>query len=224
MTTGNKSSRDLHGRGFVVLPGAALPSRSLTREVLRGLAPDGRPGLREWRLYARKTGWNAAAGKTPPGYRRIKEFTRALTSHLRRALADESFELDVVHLRMTCGLPAYTNHPHFDSGYLTASCALAGPGTVLYWRDGSGVHSRRTATGSTAVITSQRRQAATGIASTIHSAPLGKLRRRVVLIVFYTRGGVSAGLSLRRKLKAEQSFFQNHFGAPDPEVSGPIRP
>lgn len=204
-------------RGHVVLPRAALPVQAMTREVLRGL-PSGAPGLREWRLFARKTGWDASAGKTLPGYRRVKEFTRALEDHLHGLLPGESFELDVVHLRQTAGLPAYTNHPHFDSSYLTASCALAGPGTALYWRDAAGVHKKGTATGATAVISGQRREAATGLASTIHSAPFGKMKRRIVLVIFFTRTGSSAGLSLRRKLKAEQKFFQDHFDAPDPEV------
>jgi hypothetical protein len=211
-------AKGLLTRGHVVLPRAALPAQAMAREVLRGLPPDGEPGLREWRLFARKTGWNAAAGKTLPGYLRVKEFARALTTHLHGLLPDESFELDVVHLRQTTGLPAYTNHPHFDSSYLTASCALAGPGTALYWRDAAGVHKRGTATGSTAVISGQRREASTGLASTIHSAPFGKMKRRVVLVIFFTRTGSSAGLSLRRKLKAEQKFFQDHFDAPDPEV------
>lgn len=211
-------------RGYVILPRASLPSAALTREVLRGLPPAGEAGLKEWRLYARKSGWNAAAGKTLPGYRRVKEFARALTTTLRAQLPGESFELDVVRLSMVSGRSAYASHPHFDSEYLTACCALEGPGTVLYWRDGSAVHSRRTVTGATTVLTSQRRQAATGIASTIHSAPLGKLRRRVVLILFYSHKGVSASLSLRRKLKAEQLFFQRYFDAPDPEVRLPLKP
>lgn len=211
----------LSTRGFVVLPRAALPARELARAVLPGIPDDGRPGLKEWRLYARKTGWSSR--NVPPGYARIKGFTRALTGALRRLLPRETFELDVVHLRLTQGRPAYTNHPHFDSGYLTASCALEGPGTVLYWRDRSGVRRRPAPTGTTAVITSQRRQAATGLPSTIHSAPFGKLKRRVVLVIFYTRAGVSAGLPLRARLKAEQRFFQRHFGAPDPELDDTVR-
>lgn len=41
---------------------------------------------------------------------------------------------------------------------------------------------------------------------------------------FFTRTSASAGLSLRRKLKAEQKFFQDYFGAPDPEVRLPLKP
>lgn len=212
----------LSTRGFVVLPRSALPGPELARAVLPGLPDVGRPGLKEWRLYARKAGWAADGEKAPPGYRRIKGFARALTAELRRLLPRETFELDVVHLLLTQGRTGYANHPHFDAGYLTATCALEGPGTILYWRGRSGVRRKPAPTGTTAVITSQRRQAATGIPSTIHSAPFGKLKRRVVLIIFYTRAGVSAGLSLRGKLKAEQRFFQRHYGAPDPELT--LRP
>lgn len=211
------SARDLHKRGFAVLPPAVLPSEAMTREVLRGLPADDKPGLREWRLHAPKTGWNAAVGKTLPGFRRVKAFTNALTRLLRAELPGEDFELDVVHLRLTRRRPAYTSHPHFDSDYLTASCALEGGGTTLYWRDASGVHARTAPDGATAVITSARREAATGVETTIHSAPLGTLDRRVVLIIFYSRKGLGPGLPLRAKLKAKQEFFQKRFDAPDPE-------
>lgn len=211
-------AKGLLTRGYIVLPRAALPVQAVAREVLRGLTPDEQPGLTEWRLYARKTGWNEAVGKTLRGFRLVKAFSSALTQTLHARLPGENFELDVVRLSMVSGRPAYASHPHFDSEYLNACCTLEGPGTVLYWRDGSGVHSRRTATGATTVLTSQRQQAATGIPSTIHSAPMGVIRRRVLLILFYSRKGVSSSLSLRRNLKAEQKFFQDHFGAPDPEV------
>lgn len=211
----------LAARGFEVLSPSSLSSRALARAVLAGMPRDAAPGLDEWRLFARKTGWDAASA---PGGAEIKRFTRALTAALRARLPGEEFELDVVHLRLTVGRPGYASHPHFDAGYLTVTCAVEGPGTVLYWREGSQARRRGTPTGSTAVITSQRRQAATGVPSTIHSAPFGRLRRRVVLIVFYTRAGVSAGLPLRAKLKDEQRFFQRRYGAPDPEVRGPLSP
>ncbi len=211
------SVRDLHNRGFALLPPAVLPSAAMTREVLRGMSADDKPCLREWRLHAPKTGWNEAVGKTLPGFRRVKAFTNALTRLLRAELPGEAFELDIVHLRLTRRRPAYTSHPHFDSDYLTASCALEGGGTTLYWRDAKGVHARTAPDGSTAVITSARREAATGVETTIHSAPLGTLDRRVVLIIFYSRKGLGPGRPLRDKLKAKQAFFQRHFDAPDPE-------
>ena len=76
---------------------------------------------------------------------------------------------------------------HVDlGGYITATYAIRGRGTVLYRKsDASG---REAPTHSWAIITNSEREAATGVLGTVHDTPITDQPRVLIIVRFSRRG------------------------------------
>lgn len=113
----------------------------------------------------------------------------ALTARLNAVLPGENIEVRDVQLRLASTAKPEKQGMHVDlGGYMTATYALRGRGTVLYVNQGGKVQTLEAPTHAWAVITNMEREAATGKIGTVHDTPITD-RDRVLLIIRFKRAG-----------------------------------
>jgi hypothetical protein len=113
-----------------------------------------------------------------------------LTGQLNAVLAGEDIEVRDVQLRLATPDKPERQGIHVDlGGYMTATYALRGRGTILYRTLPDGrVQAMEAPTHSWAIINNLEREAATDIPGTVHDTPITD-RPRVLLIIRFVRRG-----------------------------------
>jgi hypothetical protein len=142
------------------------------------------------------TGWVAPNVNRFDPEKRIQAFAEHMARRLSERLPGEKFELLESDLRPLADGLATNSQPHVDGRYLTMTYSFFGPGTVIYAPDLRArevqplVAPARTVT----VISNRDRELVLGRpVSTVHSAPPGRLARRLLLLMrFWAREAVAA--------------------------------
>lgn len=113
----------------------------------------------------------------------------ALAERLNKVLAGENIEVRDVQLRLSNPKKPERRGMHVDlGGYITATYALSGRGTILFRAQDGRVVAREAPTHTWAIITNLEREAETGIQGTVHDTPVSD-GDRVLLIIRFRRAG-----------------------------------
>jgi len=187
--------------GFAVLSPRDVPDFSLESRILNAIEKrrldNASSSFWQWPFMEEGGRWRADKRQTPDLVADVRRFAEALTISLQDALPDEHIEMRDVQIRVDP--PPQTGAKlHVDGGYITATCALSGPGTVIY--DDAGGRARRLQAppGAVAFVSDLDREFARNIPGAVHAAPTAGTAGRVVLIIRYKRQGQAPASSEQR--------------------------
>ena len=201
----------INRRGYAILKSPAL-SVGLVKAAALGGRDKRLDGVWEWKLFSKVNGWSTKDACRLACAQEVRRFVTSLTSRIRALIPGERFELSIVALRLTRNQIPESSHLHVDDGYVSAVHTFAGPGTVLYERLRARVARKRVRAGLTVVLTGARREAATGVLGTVHSAPPGRVGERIALVAYFSPKG-QCPHAQRRIIEAREAFFAAHFSA-----------
>ena len=181
---------ELNEKGFTLLPAEAVFGAELMEQVELELSQPQARALASSKYGGGENNlvWDLPLQISDPEHRRLiggaVKMANELTGFLERSLPEESLAPLNVEARATHAGRSSGAHGHADTGYLTATVSLRGPGTKLYRPLGDGRYSivhvpERTI----ALLSNEDRELALGVPSALHSAPLGVVSDRLMLLV-----------------------------------------
>ncbi|HVC09389.1 MAG TPA: hypothetical protein VNH15_05575 [Elusimicrobiota bacterium] len=182
----------LKKENFVVLPAREVPDFPLENRILAAIDESEAKspgGFWQW-AFLEEGGrqWRTNKKQTPELVADVRAFAEGLTRELQAALPDENIAIRDVQIRVNPP-PETAVKLHVDGGYITLTCALRGPGTVIYDDAGGRVRRLETPPGAAAFVSSKDREFADGMPGAVHSAPASGAARRVIFIIRYKRAG-----------------------------------
>ncbi len=178
----------LKNGGYAIVPPDEVPESLLEKQILRAIdrsLAKGPGGFWLWEFLDQYSGaWQTNKRQTPELVADVRRFVESLTRALQAALPEEGIEIRDVQIRVDAPSKTDTD-PHIDGAYITATCALRGPGTIIYDDAGGRVKRLQAPEGAVAFLSNMEREFARGIPGAIHTAPWSGTSGRVVLIVRY---------------------------------------
>lgn len=181
----------LNTAGFAVLAPGALMDAQAEAKILeivdRDWTRDGEPIFNALPFDdPTQPTWKARMASTNEA---MGPVVAALTARLNKVLAGESIEVRDVQLRLSNPKKPERRGMHVDlGGYITATYALRGRGTVLFRMDNGKAQAREAPTHTWAIITNMEREIVTGIQGIVHDTPVSD-GERVLLIIRFRRAG-----------------------------------
>lgn len=172
----------LSSSGWAVVPGEAILPAADAQYLLSRIDENwpGKDSLfRTWDLIEGRN-WRVNKMHDEPVVAIVQRMMGRLTGMLDAATNEG---LVPVEVQLRFG----NDHPsglHVDGGYITATMALRGPGTMIFEEfQNGGLNTVRAGTNQLAVITNTDREFLTNVAGTVHSTPPPTDPKRVVFII-----------------------------------------
>ncbi|MDE1977466.1 MAG: hypothetical protein KGI84_09460, partial [Elusimicrobia bacterium] len=126
----------LKNGSFAVLSPGQVPDFHLESRILAAIDKSAaeNPGSGFWQWAFLEEGgreWRTNKKQPPELVADVRSFVEGLTRELQAALPDENIAIRDVQIRVNPP-PETGAKLHVDGGYITLTCALRGPGTVIY--------------------------------------------------------------------------------------------
>jgi len=191
----------LKNDGFAILSPQDVPDFFLESRILAAIekhrTENASSSFWQWPFMEEGGRWRTDKRQTPELVADVRRFAEALTAELQDALPDENIQMRDVQIRVDP--PPQTGAKlHVDGGYITATCALSGPGTVIYDDSGGRVRRLQAPQGAVAFVSNLDREFARNIPGAVHAAPTTETAGRVILIIRYKRLGQEPASSDQR--------------------------
>ncbi len=179
----------LKNGSFAVLSPSQVPDFHLESRILTAIDKSAaeNPGGGFWQWAFLEEGgreWRTNKKQSPELVADVRSFVEGLTRELQAALPEENIAIRDVQIRVNPP-PETGAKLHVDGGYITLTCALRGPGTVIYDDAGGRVRRLEAPPGAAAFVSNMDREFAVGFGGAVHAAPVSGTDGRVVLIVRY---------------------------------------